>query len=138
MDILDQAEYGILSTVGPDGYPYGVPVSYVVRNEKIYFHCAAGVGNKVENMKRNPKVCFTVVGDTEILPDKFSTKYESVVLFGEAREASGETKRVILKSMIGKYSKGFEKTGIEYIEKAFEKVAVYEISVAHATGKARR
>lgn len=138
MDLLSRAQYGTLSTAGSDGYPYCVPISYVLHNDKICFHCARGVGSKVRNIQENPKVCFTVVGDTEILPDRFSTKYESAVLFGEARESSGETKRAILESFVGKYSKGFEEIGAEYIGKAFEKVAVYEISIDHITGKARR
>ena len=30
MAYLKAAEYGVLSTVGPDGEPYGVPLTYAV------------------------------------------------------------------------------------------------------------
>ena len=62
--ILVQGEYGILSTIGEDGFPYGVPLSYAYDGEKIYFHCAADVGHKLENLDFSNKACFTVVGKT--------------------------------------------------------------------------
>lgn len=37
MEVLLKCEYGILSTMGDD-YPYAVPMSYVVANNKIYIH----------------------------------------------------------------------------------------------------
>lgn len=46
-EILSEGEYGVLSTIGEDGYPYGVPVNYVYLNDSIYFHCAADVGHKL-------------------------------------------------------------------------------------------
>ena len=60
-EILKNGEYGILSTIGEDGYPYGVPVNFAVECNKIYFHCAPE-GYKLECLRENPKVSFTVVG----------------------------------------------------------------------------
>ncbi|MDZ5016887.1 pyridoxamine 5'-phosphate oxidase, partial [Clostridium perfringens] len=77
IEVLKKCEYGILSTVDENGYPYGVPLSYVYANDSIYFHSAVE-GHKLENIKKNDKVSFCVVGQTDVLPDKFSTKYESV------------------------------------------------------------
>ena len=34
-EILKNGEYGILSTIGEDGYPYGVPVNFAVEGNKI-------------------------------------------------------------------------------------------------------
>ena len=66
--ILSAGEYGVLSTVGEDGYPYGVPVNYIYRNGRIYFHCAALQGKKLKNIQFSDKVCFTVVTQAEVLP----------------------------------------------------------------------
>jgi len=136
--ILKNAKYGVLNTIGTNGYPYGVPISFVVHKDNIYFHCASNVGSKVENIKNNPKVSFTVIGETEILPDKFSTKFESVIVFGEAKEVSPQTKQEILELIIDKYSKGYEESGLKYIKAAFEKTAIYVIQLHHITGKARK
>jgi len=136
--IMEEAEYGVMSSMDINGYPYGVPLSFVMMNEKIYFHCAANTGHKVENIRSNPKVCFTVVGYTEPLPDKFATVYESVVTFGTANEVTGETKKSALKMLIEKYSSDYKESGLQYIEIMLEKTSVFEISIDHITGKARK
>ena len=59
LDIMATAEYGVLSTVGEDGWPYGVPVNFVYNGGKIYFH-AALTGQKLDNILFNNKVSFCV------------------------------------------------------------------------------
>lgn len=137
-EILIRCQYGILSTTGEDGYPYGTPVNFVFLNQNIYFHCAKDAGQKLENIRYNPKVCFTAVGETELLPEKFSTRYESAVVYGTAKEAEGEIKKEALTALIDKYSSEYKEAGLAYIERAFDKVAVYEITPVQITGKARR
>src|SRR5512141_2211937 len=91
IEILQKGEYGVLSTVSPDGQPYGVPVSFVYTNHALYFHCAVE-GHKLDNLASNPRVSFCVVGATEVLPDKFATRYESAIVFGKANELTGDEK----------------------------------------------
>ena len=38
--ILLKGSYGVLSTTGEDGYPYGVPLNYTYFDNCICFHCA--------------------------------------------------------------------------------------------------
>lgn len=137
MGILTSGEYGILSTVSEDGSPYGIPVSYAAKGEKIYFHCAKDVGHKVENLRHENRVCFTVVGRTEILPSKFSTRYESIVIFGTAREVIARKEEPLM-LLIEKYSADFLEKGRRYVENDAEKTGVYEITIEKITGKARR
>jgi nitroimidazol reductase NimA-like FMN-containing flavoprotein (pyridoxamine 5'-phosphate oxidase superfamily) len=80
--LLNKAEYGVLSTVTENGKPYGVPLNFCIIDHRIYFHCAIE-GQKIENIKQNESVSFCAVGNTEILPDKFGTKYESVIVSGK-------------------------------------------------------
>lgn len=136
--VLEKGQYGILSTIGANGYPYGIPLSFAVMKGKIYFHCAVNAGHKIENIQFNFKVCFTVVADTEVLPDLFSVKYRSVVVFGTAREVFGETKQTALVSIVDKYSSTFKEIGLEKIAKQSEQVSIFEISIDQITGKARR
>ena len=83
-EILAGGEYGILSTVGEDGQPYGTPLSYAVEDNCIWFHCAK-VGHKLRNIAHEKKVCFTVVGKTQPVYDNdYTTRFESAVVFGEA------------------------------------------------------
>lgn len=136
MAILLDGEYGTLSTVGADGTPYGVPVSYAVGDGKIYIHGTCELGKKAINIQRNPKVCFTVAGKTEVLPAKFSTKYESVIVYGTA--SLSENPEVGLELLIEKYSSQYKETGIKYLQKALPETSVHEIRIESITGKARR
>ncbi|MBP1729111.1 MAG: LexA DNA-binding domain protein [Deltaproteobacteria bacterium] len=135
--VLAAGEYGVLSTVGRDGQPYGVPLSYTCKNRCIYFHCALD-GHKIENIASNPKVSFCVVGRTNILPEKFATEYESVVVFGVAAEVHGAERSSALVWLLEKYSPGFMAEGRAYIEQKDKAVKVMKIEINHISGKARR
>ena len=135
--ILENGEYGILSTVSSNNVPYGVPVNFCVMNQCIYFHCALE-GRKIDNMMNNPSVSFCVVGKTEVLPDKFGTKYESCIVQGSASEALGEEKQLALEGLIHKYSESFVAQGLKYIEKLKTQTRVFKVSIESISGKARK
>ncbi|GLC28773.1 pyridoxamine 5'-phosphate oxidase family protein [Clostridium omnivorum] len=137
IEILNNGEYGILATIGENGYTYATPLSYVYYNDAIYFHCAVE-GSKLDNIKYNEKVSFCVVGKTKVLPDKFSTEYESAIVFGRATIIEKEEKIEILTALIEKYSPDFKKEGLEYIERAAGATSVVKIGIDRITGKARR
>jgi uncharacterized protein len=134
---LEKGEYGILSTVSPDGQPYGVPVSYAYTQAVIYFHCAKG-GHKLGNLRGNNKVAFCVVGETEVLPEEFATKYESVIVFGEAFKATEAERRQGLLDLVKKYSPEFIEKGRQHIDDDHGKTVVYKIVIGTITGKSRK
>ena len=135
--LLNEAEYGVLSTVDGQGLSYGVPLNFCVINDYIYFHCAV-VGHKIDNLEYNKFVSFCVVGSTEILSEKFSTKFESVIVSGEADEVFDAEKQIALEGLLHKYSPDFFEKGVEYIEVARDNSRVYRITINNLTGKARR
>jgi hypothetical protein len=136
-ELLARGEYGVLSTVGPEGEPYGVPVSYTYREGEIYFH-SAPEGRKVEHLYLGVPASFCVVGDTEVLPEKFGTRYESAIASGKIRELEGDEKNQALGWLVEKYSPEFRTEGAEYIENAGDKTRVFGLHVTHLTGKRRR
>jgi nitroimidazol reductase NimA-like FMN-containing flavoprotein (pyridoxamine 5'-phosphate oxidase superfamily) len=137
LNLLEKGQYGVLSTVGENGYAYGVPLNYVYREGSIYFHCALE-GNKWDNLKFNNKVSFCVVGNTQPIPDKFSYRYESVIVFGRATEVYDKEKEDALVALIQKYAGEFMEKGMEYIQKDSIKTKVIKINVEYLTGKARK
>ena len=134
--VLEQGEYGVLSSVSPGGQPYGTPLSYWLMDGDIYFHCALA-GHMLDNIAANGRVSFCVVGKTQVLPDKFSTLYESVVAFGRASEVLGAQKRSALEGLVAKYSPGYPAEGGQYIDKLMERARVFKIAVEAISGKAR-
>ncbi len=138
MALLKRGEYGILSTTGTDNRPYGIPVNYVVMENRIFFHCATE-GQKLENITANQGVSFCVVGRTELIPEEFSTRYESVVVSGRAAivdEVGLKTKA--LEALVHKYAPDHVVTGKTYIARLMDKTTVVGISIEHLAGKARK
>ncbi|MDD6920616.1 MAG: pyridoxamine 5'-phosphate oxidase family protein [Eubacteriales bacterium] len=136
IEILEKGEYGVLATFGENGFPYGVPMSYVYVDGSIYFHVATGVGQKYENIKYCDKVSFTVVTHTKVLPERFSTEYESAIVFGNI--VFEEDKLKALEKIANKYSPDFEVQGRKYALASVNKVDIYRLDIVHMTGKAMR
>ncbi|MEN7973346.1 MAG: pyridoxamine 5'-phosphate oxidase family protein [Verrucomicrobiota bacterium] len=137
LSILEEGEYGILSTVSPDNEPYGIPLNYCVMNGRIYFHSAIE-GTKIANIENNPAVSFCVVAGARVLSERFTSLYESCIVSGTAAEASGSEKQNALEMLIHKYSGSHIPEGLEYIEKLKNKTRVFSISIESITGKANR
>lgn len=113
--ILKENVYGVLSTISEDGWPYGVPVSYVYEDGKIYFHSAT-MGHKVDNLAHSEKASFCVVGKTELLPEQFSTRYESVIAFGTVTKLEGQDKIDGLMKLVDALSEGYQELGLKKAE----------------------
>lgn len=137
LDILQNGEYGIMSTITPLNEPYGVPLNYCVIGENIYFHCAL-LGEKIDSIVLNPKVSFCVVGKTEVLPEQFAMKYESCIVGGIAKEVFEEEKQAALEQLLHKYSEDFIPEGLKYRDSLNTKTRVFKISIQTISGKARR
>ena len=138
-EILERGEYAILSTVDEDGTPYGVPVSYAVVGDRILVHGTAEGGERLSDVTREPRVCLTVVGSTEVMPQKFSTLYESVIVRGTASVPSDRAEKLrALAALVDKYSPDFSEKGAAYAEAVVDKVAIVSIKIETISGKARR
>ncbi len=57
--VLNSMNIGRMATIGRDGFPYITPVNFVSFRGNIYFHCALQ-GEKLDNIRRDPRVCFEV------------------------------------------------------------------------------
>lgn len=135
--LLRNGEYGILSMSTPENEGYGVPLSYAYVGDAIYFHCATE-GTKLDFLRSHPHASFCVVGKTEVLPAKFSTRFESAIAAGTVTEAEGDDKRKGLMLLVEKYSPDFLKEGKAYIDRAFDTVIVLKMNIESLTGKARK
>lgn len=135
LDILKAGEYGTLSTVGEDGTPYGVPLNYVLHDGRIVFHCAPS-GHKLDNIAHCSRVSFCVVTQAEVVPEKFTTRFQSVVAFGTARILEGDEKKEGLLALVRRLSPDHVSSGEAYISNACDKTTVVAVDIAHLTGKA--
>ncbi len=131
--VLKTAGYGVLSCVGDDYLPYGVPLSFVYDGSAVFFHCA-GQGRKLDNINRTPFVCFTAVSKSKTIPEDSTTAYESAVVEGTAAVVTGEQeKRRVLRLLCEKYSPGIPCDS--EIDKTVQKVTIVEIKPLVISGK---
>lgn len=136
-ELLVRSDFGVLSVIQENGYPYGVPLNYVYKNGFIFFH-GAKEGLKKDCIYNNEKVSFTVTDYYKILAEKFDTEYDSVIVFGIAKEVFDLEKLNALKLLIGKYSKEYINAGDKYINAASDNTSVFKIEIDHFTGKRGR
>lgn len=137
--LLTSGEYGLLAMVNIDGGGYGLPFSYVYNPQRrcIYIHCAPQ-GHKIENLIADNRVTFTVVGATQIIPDKFTTAYSSVMVFGHISLDIPENERLsALRELVIKYSPGFEERAEKYIAGSFSRTAVLRLDINDMSAKAK-
>lgn len=133
--ILETGIVGVLGVAGDDDYPYTLPVNFVYENEKIYFHSAV-TGHKLDAIQRNNKVSFCIIDQDQVVPEKFTSYFRSVIAFGKARIVTDDSvKYHALELLARKYSPGLEKEGAEEIRSAWNRLSVVEIDIEHVTGK---
>ena len=133
--LLDAGEYGVLSTTGANGYPYGFPINYIYDDGKIYIHSAVK-GHKLRNFEYDSRVSFCVVAEAELLQEDVNTMFKSVIAFGKIRELTEmKDKQRVFEMMIRKLCPDFIPSGLEYVEENKDAARVYEIEIEHITGK---
>ncbi|OPL07973.1 MAG: hypothetical protein AVO33_02530 [delta proteobacterium ML8_F1] len=132
--LLKNQCYGILSVMGEEGYPYGVPVNYVYFEDAIIFHSALS-GHKIQGIQSYPRVSFTVVGENKVNARQLSTEYESVVIFGEAVILEGEEKQRALLAFGEHFASDFMAIVHQAVKKEFSITQMVRIDIHHLTGK---
>lgn len=136
LSLLKTERRGVLSINGDNGYPYSVPINYYYEenSNKIFFH-SARVGYKVELIRNNSNVCFTVYGNQTIKDESWAPYMSSVVVFGKCHNIEDETKKVeTLRKFANKYYPSVDLVNKE-IDAAGKGVLMFEIEIEHISGK---
>lgn len=55
LQLFRNAEYGVLSVTDENNMPYGVPMSFALSDNVIYFHCSAAGGKRISVMPAKRK-----------------------------------------------------------------------------------
>ena len=139
LQLLKDTEYGILTTVDEDGMPYGVPISYVLLDHKIYCHSTNQASHKLTNIGDGCKASFTVVDHVELQPGQFTTKYMSAMAFGRASIVEDRVeKEAALKAIVDKYASTFMAEGLAFIGSLFKQVAIIRLDIEYVSGKGKK
>ncbi len=136
--LLKEGEYGVLSVQRETSGGYGIPVNYVWNEESsIYLHCAPQ-GRKLKCIDFCDIVSFCIIGRTKVIPEKFTTNYESIILDCVAVRNLEEKERMkALEQLVNKYAPNEKMTGMKYIEKSFYRTEIIRLDIVEFSGKTK-
>ena len=133
LEILKNGKVAVIAVAEDDGYPYTVPLNYVYADGFIYFHSALQ-GHKIDALRRNPKCSVCVIERDEVVPERFTSFYRSVIAFGTAEFiTSPEEKMAPLRLLCDKYSPGIDPEA--EISKGLNSLLIIRIKLESITGK---
>ena len=137
-ELVYEAEYAVLSMIDEDGMPYAIPVNHVWDGSSgIYVHCAPE-GTKLKAIAKHPNVCLCIVGEVNLLPSKFTTEYESIVIDCTASIGlTAEERMNALHLLLQKYSPNDIDMGMTYSEKSFSRTEIIRLHISTMSGKAK-
>ena len=136
IQILKEQPRGVLSLLGENGYPYGLPIThwYNPENGNIYFH-GAKEGHKIDALKNCDKVSFCVMDKGYKKDNEWALNIKSVIVFGKiqfVKDPSLTTK--ICTEMCKKFTD--DKNYIEHeIKYSGPSVLCLELVPEHISGK---
>lgn len=109
-DLLSRAKVGYLGLNDDEG-TYVVPLNFVWKDKKIYFH-GSEQGRKADAIHTSNRVCFTVSEDNGTIakpePANIGTAYTSVMVFGKLRLVDSlEEATSALQVMLDKFVPGY-------------------------------
>lgn len=136
VEILNNNTNGVLALSGDEGYPYAVPLSYVYFDGCIYFH-SASEGHKIDSIKRNDKASFCVVAEDNVVSERFTTYFKSVIAFGRVDLIEDENEKIKALILLSKkYSpeESQENTKKE-IDGSLKRVRILKFNIEHLSGK---
>ncbi len=140
-DFLSEKVCGVICLNGEDGFPYGVPVNYVMMDGSIYIH-GSKRGDKVDAIARDPRCCFTVVedGGFEITGENAcntTTVFRSVIVRGNAVAVTDEAlKGKVLRKLVDVLVP--ERKDVPMDMAKVPPTAIYRIEAVASTGKYHR
>ena len=135
--LLEKAVYGRLASCSDENQPYITPVNFVLVEGKIYFHCGFE-GQKLDNIKNNPHVCFEVSRHGKLyaapLAKNFSMRYWSILVFGQASQVNDEKRKLfVMNKLMEKYAPGYEYAPLTLAD--MKTCNLIEITINEITGK---
>ncbi|MBR1972355.1 MAG: pyridoxamine 5'-phosphate oxidase family protein [Oscillospiraceae bacterium] len=136
VELLKTEMRGVLSLIGDDGYPYGLPIDHWYHEEDgcLYFH-SGPVGHKVDAIRNCDKASFCVYDQGFRKDGDWALNIKSVIVFGHIEIVEDHAKAIELtRALSFKYT-----SDAAYIQEEIDKygheVLVFKLVPEHMTGK---
>ena len=136
VELLRNQPRGVLSVVGDEGYPYGMPMNhwYCEDDGKLYFH--SGVkGHRPDAMQKCDKASFCVYDEGYRREGEWALNIRSVIVFGRLAVVSDEEKALaFIRQMSAKFTDDTDYVERE-IKQAMDHTLIFTLTPEHISGK---
>ena len=134
--ILKEEPRGVLSVLGDEGYPYGIPLNhwYDESDGCLYFHCGKK-GHKLDAIAACDKVSFCVYDCGFRREGEWALNISSVVVFGRMRIVEEEAKMREIYTELTKKFTDDEAYLAHEMKTSFPGVLCLQLVPEHMTGK---
>ena len=136
IEVLKQEPRGVLSVLGDDDYPYGMPLNhfYCEDDGKLYFHSGLK-GHKIDAIRRNDKASFCVYDQGYRREGEWALNIRSVILFGHIEFIEDQEKIYEISRKLS-YKFTDDTAYIEHeIEHSGPRTLMFALTIEHMTGK---
>lgn len=148
-EVLARGRECVLALAGSDatdGFPYALPVNYVFVPAApdegdgsfghLLVHCAP-TGAKLDAVASDARVSACVIDRADVVPEKLTTYFVSVIGFGRARVVeTGEERDVALRALSEKYAPELAAEAVDAeVGRFLSRVAVLDVTLERVTGK---
>jgi nitroimidazol reductase NimA-like FMN-containing flavoprotein (pyridoxamine 5'-phosphate oxidase superfamily) len=144
IDFLNSQPVGRVASIDKYGYPQVIPMNFVYTKSAIYMH-SHPFGEKLDNIRRNPRVGFEVDQHVCFLPSYYfhptdasqaDTLYISVIIKGRAEIVEdNEEKADALNALMEKYQKEGKYEILDKDMPSVHEVAVIRVMPEEMRGK---
>ena len=136
IDILKEEKRGVLSVLGDEGYPYGMPMNhwYCEEDGKLYFHSGLK-GHRSDAMKACDKASFCVYDAGYRREGEWALNIRSGIVFGRLQVVEDEAAALeFIRRLSAKFT-----DDTDYVEReigqAMDHTLIFSLTPEHITGK---
>ena len=134
--LLKEQPRGVLSLLGDNGYPYGLPMDhwYCDADGCIYFHCGKR-GHKIDAIRGCSKASFCVMDEGFRREGEWALNIRSVIVFGIVEILENQEEAIAVTRQLS-YKYTSDSAFIEReIQESGRNVLVFRLTPEHITGK---
>ncbi len=135
-EILTQEKRGVLSVLGENGYPYGMPMNHWFDSEDgcIYFHCG-NEGHRTDALKQCAKVSYCVCEQGTKQPGEWAYNVRSIIVFGQIDTVTDSEKMMQIAYALSRKFTDDERYIANEIQTFMNNTLFLRLIPAHISGK---
>ena len=134
--LLKETKRGVMSVLGDDDYPYGMPLNhwYDEKSGLLFFH-SGNIGHKVDAIKKHPKVSYCVIDEGSPIENDWALRFKSVIVFGKIQIVEDHEEALRICRDLSYHFTDDEAYIQNEIKNSGKRVLVFAIVPEHITGK---